>query len=52
VRTILDVAEAKAFLGFPSPFITDLTHYTKDPQVLYAARAGIADCIERLARTK
>jgi hypothetical protein len=46
------IGEAREALNFPDSFIADLTHYTKDPQDLYAARAKIAEYIERLGRQK
>ena len=43
------ISEAQEILNFHDSFITDLKHYTKDAQDLYALRAKIAEYIERLA---
>jgi len=42
------VREAKALLEIPAEIITDLTHYTKDPQLLQRHRRKVAEMIEKI----
>jgi hypothetical protein len=42
--------EAEKLLDVPAEIFRDLTHFSKDPQVLYRHRALVAEAIERLGR--
>jgi hypothetical protein len=42
------IAEAEALLIVPDAIASDLMHFTKDPQILIARRARIAEMIEKL----
>ena len=43
------IAQAEKLLVVPESITTDLTHYTKDPQLLLARRSQIAEMIEKLS---
>ena len=44
------VADAEKLLQVPEAVCSDMTHYTRDPQLLYAHREKIARAIEALGR--